>query len=155
MVLIKINLPEEIDLVSTNEMYVPHPYRGGKGAYLSKSGPLNKFQNQMHDVLNEVITDSEVNQIRKELENDQFAINLKIKYGLESSRFFSEDSSNYIKAVEDCLSQRLDIDDSRNVKVSIEKELTESQIVSIEISTYRLPYDIPEGKKWKALKKRK
>lgn len=147
---IKFNLPVDTELVSTNEMYTPLPCKGGKGAYKTKSAALRKFQEEMERILTEVISDNEVSALKSELENPKKVVFLSIKYGFDASKFFKEDSSNYIKAIEDCISNRLGVDDSRNCKVMVRKDLSDTNTSTVEIETYELEYELPEGKKWKA-----
>ena len=133
-------------------MYMPRPKK--RGAYLTRSVHLREFQDAMREYLIEAISDEEVASLKEELKNPKMVIHLRIKYGFESSTFFREDASNYVKAIEDCISRRIGIDDSRNCKVYVEKELSEETEAQIELETYELPFDIPKDKKWKASRKK-
>lgn len=152
--LIKLELPDDTEVVSTNDMYTPIPRKGGRGAYVTKSYPLRVFQDKMKEFLDGAITDEEIDELNQELEDRNVVLSLSIKYSFLRDSFFTEDSSNYIKSLEDCISQRLKVDDSRNCRVYVEKELSESSKIKVEISTYKLPYEIPGDRKWKALRSR-
>lgn len=112
-------------LISTNEAYY-HPVRKTKtGRYMSyvcKSESLKKLQEFYKEKLLEAISDKDVDNLRDDLESGiTKGVVLELFVGMPEKEIFEHDSSNYIKALEDCIVNRIKIDDSRNHCVSIEK----------------------------------
>lgn len=124
----------EIDnpkLISTNEMYM-HPVRktkrGSYTSYVCKSPYLKEVQEFYKDLLSKKISDEDVESLRLEIKegNGDVGIELSIRAGFPRTDLYEYDASNFIKALEDCIVTRIKIDDSKNLKVSISKELFES-----------------------------
>lgn len=113
-------------LISTNDAYY-HPVRKTKtGRYMSyvcKSESLKKLQEFYKEKLSEAISDEDISNLKKDLESSGTpkGIVLELFVGMPEREIFEHDSSNYIKALEDCIVNRIKIDDSKNHYVSIEK----------------------------------
>lgn len=112
-------------LISTNDAYY-HPVRKTKtGRYMSyvcKSESLKKLQEFYKEKLSEAISDEDIRNLKKDLETGvSKGIILELFIGMPEKEIFEHDSSNYIKALEDCIVNRIKIDDSRNHCVAIEK----------------------------------
>ena len=147
---------KDIELVSTNEMYMPRPCKGGRSAYLTKTSGMRKFEEKVKDILDEVFTDDIVNELTKELEDPQIAIRFHLHTRMPSESFFKVDSSNMIKALEDCIKVKIKIDDTRNCEVLSTKELIDSDLeATVTMETYTLDFDIPEDLWPKKVKKGK
>lgn len=133
---------KDIDLVSTNDMYLPRPMKGGKKAYLTKSGALRKFQDKMSDFLSKSLTDEVIHKFNESCEDRQSALKLTIDFHMDRSCFFSDDISNYIKALEDCISRRLGIDDVRNCELHLRKFYDNESYVYVKIESYTLDFEL-------------
>lgn len=125
----------EIDnpkLISTNEMYM-HPVRktkrGSYTSYVCKSPYLKEVQEFYKEVLSEKISDEAVMKLKSEVDsgNGNIGIVLTIHAGFPRKDLYEYDASNFIKALEDCIVNRTKIDDSKNLRVSISKDLFESE----------------------------
>lgn len=126
-------------LVSTNDMY-RHPVRKTKnGRYVSfftKTEDLIEMQDFYKEVLQEKISDEVIQQIKDALETDHYdGLELYISLGYTSG-LYTEDISNYIKALEDCIVKRTKIDDSKNLMVSATKYNTTSESPVLYVSMY-------------------
>lgn len=139
---------EKINLVSTNDMYIPRPCKGGKHAYITRSTALKSLQAFMEKNLVEKLPDDVVTILNEELKDygDDFAIKLKVAFYLPSKNFKKEDTSNYIKALEDCITKRTGIDDCKNVELSLKKFLTENDYMSVKVrlESYRISSELGE-----------
>lgn len=131
--------------VSTNDMYVPIPCKGGKKAYLTSSSELRKFHKAVEDLLQEYITDDEVIDLKEELTDRQKAIELSVVFELPSTEFFRKDTSNIVKALEDSIVNRIGVDDKRNCKVTLEKRISQDGELRMKVifNTYELDFEIP------------
>lgn len=125
----------EIDnpkLISVNEQYM-HPVRktkrGSYTSYVCKSPYLKEVQEFYKEVLSEKISDDDIEVLQSEVSSGggNVGVELTIRVGLPRKDIYEYDISNFIKSLEDCIVARIKIDDSRNLKVSISKNLFESE----------------------------
>ena len=147
---------KDIELVSTNEMYMPRPKRGKNGrwtAYVTKTNEMRDFEKKVSPLLESFIVDDTVKRLHDELEDKQKAIRLELTYYLPSFPFFTSDASNYVKTIEDRIKERIDIDDVRNCEVILRKVLSDNLSTHVKLETYDLDYEIPEGKWPKKIRK--
>lgn len=154
--IIEFDIPD-IEIASTNEMYMPRPKRGKNGrwtAYVTKTGEMRDFEEKVNPLLETLISDKVIKELQDELKNDiQRAIKLELTYYLPSYPFFTSDASNYVKTIEDRIKERINIDDVRNCKVVLEKRLSDTLSTHVKLETYELDYIIPEDKWPKKIKK--
>lgn len=119
-------------LISVNDQYM-HPVRKSKSgryvSYVCKSPDLKEVQQYYSEVLSESIKDEEV-QILRDFINENpkgRGLSLEMHLGMPESQIYEHDISNFIKAVEDCISTRLKIDDKYNLSVYISKYVLSSE----------------------------
>lgn len=133
--MINLVIEFEIDnpkLISVNEQYM-HPVRktkrGRYTSYVCKSPYLKEVQEFYKEVLSEKISDDDVEDLQSEVSSGggNVGVELTIRVGLPRKDIYEYDISNFIKSLEDCIVARIKIDDSRNLKVSISKNLFESE----------------------------
>ena len=141
---------EKPKIISTNEAYM-HPVRkckdGRYRSYVCKSPDLKDFQEFYKEVLQEKIPDDKVVEFKKYIEESlKNTLDISITYGLPENEIFKHDASNFIKALEDCISTRLGIDDSKNSRVSVTKTVYNSftsdwilriKIVASKVENYK------------------
>lgn len=152
--IIEFNIKNQV-LVSTNELYMPRPTRGGRSAYITKSPYARGIEEEIDRKLLELISDDIIKELSDELDDDQIAIKLMMNIELPEVDFFRVDSSNYLKFLEDRIKYRINVDDTRNVTVSSTKHINNDDKVwntNVKLETYRLPFDIPEGRWSKKIK---
>ena len=153
--IIEFDIPD-IEIASTNEMYMPRPKRGKNGrwtAYVTKTNEMRDFEKKVSPLLESFIVDDTVKLLHEELEDRQKAIRLELTYYLPSFPFFTSDASNYVKTIEDRIKERIDIDDVRNCEVILRKVLSDNLSTHVKLETYNLDYEIPEGKWPKKIRK--
>ena len=153
--IIEFDIPD-IEIASTNEMYMPRPKRGRNGrwtAYVTKTNEMREFEESVNPILESFIVDDTIKLLHEELEDKQKAIRLELTYYLPSFPFFTSDASNYVKTIEDRIKERIDIDDVRNCEVILRKVLSDNLSTHVKIETYDLDYEIPEGKWPKKIRK--
>ena len=112
--------------ISVNEQYI-HPVRrcndGRYRSYVVRSPYLKEVQ-QFYDEEFKRIPDEVVKDFQDYVsQSSENGLEIYIEIGMPKSQINENDSSNYIKAVEDCLSERLKIDDSHNITVSASKSI--------------------------------
>lgn len=152
---IEFDVPD-IEVASTNEMYMPRPKRGKNGrmtAYVTKTKAMRDFEASVDPILLEHLTDDVVSELSAELSDIQKAIRLELTFYLPSKPFFTSDVSNYVKTIEDRIKERVDIDDVRNCEVILKKVLSDDLSTHVRMSTYALDYEIPEDKWPKKIRK--
>ena len=140
---------DDIEIASTNEMYMPRPKRTKTGkwtAYVTKTNEMRQFEESVNPLLESFIQNDIIDELHKELEDKQKAIRLELTYYLPSFPFFTSDASNYVKTIEDRIKERIDIDDVRNCEVILRKVLSDNLSTHIKLETYDLDYKIPENK---------
>lgn len=138
---------KDLQLISTNEMYIPRPTRK-HGAYLTKSPKYRKFEPSINEQLDKLDKDK-LNKFINELNNDkQKAIRFIATFKIPQKKFFRSDCSNYIKAIEDCIKNKIGIDDSRNCEVLLNKVISENDTwdTDIILEIYDLDFEVPD--KW-------
>lgn len=115
-----------IDLVSNNEMYIPTKRKVG-GAFLRCSNELRDFKNNMILRMNESL--SQINLDPEKPYNFKIRISLpEYDYFINSrSRLRANDTSNFIKAIEDSVCENLGYNDRNNILVSAEKGYNKSK----------------------------
>jgi Holliday junction resolvase RusA-like endonuclease len=123
-------------LISTNDQYM-HPVRkcrdGKYRSYFCKSPALKELQDFYKDILLKNISDDIVSEIQESVNNGK-CLSVKFRLHVPSKEFYDHDASNFIKALEDCLSSRIGVDDSRNSHVSIKKIVSPDDIWRLNIS---------------------
>lgn len=125
---------EGLEVCSTNSMYIPTKGKGKKGAYLRKSPYLIKWQTEMKKMF-----DSEIFHTREELEefkkialDESRGILFYLKIGIPISEYATKslddlknnDTSNMIKAIEDCFATNIGLDDKYNITIVSQKGYT-------------------------------
>lgn len=141
---------------STNDMYIPCSARGGHGAYLRKSGTLNAFQTEFWNMMTDLYLDDIVRFLeysRSKYEHLGFKLTLWI--GMNDMWYIRNpddirpyDASNYIKAIEDLISNRIEIDDKYNMEVRVVKYGVDSErwIITAEMEPIDFhQYDTANG----------
>lgn len=152
---IDFDIPD-IEIASTNEMYMPRPKRGRNGrwtAYVTKTGEMRDFEERVTPLLETLIPDETVEELVDDLKDVQRAIRLEFTYYLPPSPFFTSDASNYVKTIEDRIKERIGIDDVRNCEVVLRKVLSDSVSTHVRLETYDLDYPIPEDRWPKKVRK--
>lgn len=124
-------------LISTNEMYY-HPVRKTKSgrymSYVCKSENLKSLQEYYKDILPDLIPDATIEDLKRGFDSGEYkGLSLKLCILVPMKELYEHDGTNFIKAIEDCISSRLKIDDSRNLQVSVEKVLSDSDDWSLEV----------------------
>lgn len=129
---------------STNDMYFSMPiqskyktYKNGKPRLSTRkirTPELKKFQEVMSHELSSRIPDEFVEECQSKIGSGQYCIKLSIYVGMPEDNYKTSDSSNYIKAYEDCISRRLGVDDSHNNSVSSTKYLSTDWELLTDIS---------------------
>lgn len=121
---------------STNDMYVPtsgamKTSKSGRRycrAFLRKSDWLNEWQNKMKEMFDSEFfyTKEELKEFSSEVLDNNLGLKMDIivsmpisAYGKRTLR--TNDASNYIKAIEDCISTGIGVDDKYNLVVSARK----------------------------------
>lgn len=117
-------------MISVNEQYI-HPVRKTKNgryvSYFAKSSYLKEVQSYFDEVLKEKIKDKDVEILVEETSSQDLpGVLLEMTLGLPRKDFYEYDLSNFIKAVEDCLTRRTGIDDNRNVELNVKKVIYET-----------------------------
>ena len=115
-------------LISVNDQYM-HPVRKTKSgrymSYVCKSPSLKEFQEFYKEALSQLIKDEDINQIKEFLAAvPHSGLQLSLEIGLPLRELYEHDASNWIKALEDSISTRTGIDDSKNFRVVVEKKYT-------------------------------
>lgn len=116
-------------LISVNEQYM-HPVRktktGRYSSYVCKSPYLKEVQEYYKDKLSVLITDDDIIKLKETSEDVVIpkGISLYIRIGFPKNQLHKHDISNFIKAIEDCISSRIGIDDAYNYNVSIKKTVS-------------------------------
>lgn len=132
-------------LISVNEQYI-HPVRKSKsGRYYSYFAPspyLKEVKKYYKDLLSKTISDNDVIKVNNFFYGDipGRGICLQMIVGLPENEFYKHDISNYIKAVEDCISERLGVDDSKNTAVSIQKMISHGWFLDVKINSADQPF---------------
>lgn len=124
-------LIKDLRLLSTNDMYVPTSGRGGRGAFLRTSSELAEFQERFAEKFSELELSLDQSKcysfdIRVSMPEFEYYINSR-------KRLRARDSSNYIKALEDCLTSKLGYNDRNNIRVSLEKGYNSSNLWYVEV----------------------
>lgn len=132
---------ENPELISVNEQYI-HPVKKSKSgkytSYFVKSSKLKKLQAFYDEQLKVKISDDEVNELKTYLSQHPYnGIELKICIGMPVTEINSHDTTNYIKALEDCIVKRTGIDDVKDYKVVAEKQISNDKwMVRIELAEH-------------------
>ena len=129
--------------VSTNEMYA----YGRKT--VRKSTKYKAYETEVLLKVRPALIGDSIKEFRDCLSKDyRRAINVTYEFQVPKRTYFRVDTSNYIKAIEDIIKSFIDIDDSRNVKLSANKVLSKDKLwhIHIKLQIYDLEYDIPKDK---------
>lgn len=118
-------------LISVNDQYM-HPVRKTKSgrymSYVCKSPSLKEFQEFYKESLSQLIKEEDINEIQEFLRTTfRSGLCLSIEIGLPPRELYEHDVSNWIKALEDSISTRTGIDDSKNLRVVVEKKYTNDE----------------------------
>lgn len=110
-------------MISVNDQYM-HPVKKTKTgrwvSYTCKSPSLKAYQKYYKEILDEQIDEDFINALKTWIDEDKsHGLSLEISVGIPKKEIYQHDASNFIKSFEDCLSERLGIDDSRNILVQI------------------------------------
>jgi Holliday junction resolvase RusA-like endonuclease len=130
-------------MVSVDEAYfhVPMKTRNGRmTTHAVKSGKLKDFQDNLESILKSVISDSFINKAKSLVKSGHYGIAITVVFSMPSSNYLTSDTTNYIKAYEDCISKATGIDDKYNVIFNASKKLSESDkwIATTELSVVPL-----------------
>lgn len=142
-------------LISTNDMYM-HPVKKCKNgrytSYTCKAPYLKELQEFYQEKLGELIRDEDIEILKSEVSKD-VGVKLEIELGIPKLSIYANDASNFIKSLEDCVVNRIGIDDKYNLEVSISKRVYEPEdseneewilkirISSVECKSYELLTD--------------
>lgn len=134
--------------VSTNDMYIPTARKRKKGgggfggAFLRKSDALKDWQYKIQKAFDEEFFYSKdylaklaswVNGLSLGLKLDlKVSIPEEEYWNSEDFTLYRNDASNFIKSIEDSIARGIGIDDTRNIKLSVEKGYNEDGIWYIE-----------------------
>lgn len=117
-------------LISTNDMYM-HPVKKCKNgrytSYTCKAPYLKELQEFYQEKLGELIRDEDIEILKSEVSKD-VGVKLEIELGMPKLSIYANDASNFIKSLEDCVVNRIGVDDKYNLEVSIVKTIHESEI---------------------------
>lgn len=152
---IEFEIPE-VEIASTNEMYMPRPKRAGGGkwtAYVTKTKAMRDFEKAVDPILKREITDDMVSELVEELGDHQRVIRLTMVYYLPVNSFFASDVSNYVKTLEDRIKERLGVDDVRNCEVHLKKLVADYVKTYVRLETYDLEVPLYEDKWPKKVKR--
>ena len=136
---------ENPEIVSVNEQYL-HPVSKSGFSYFTKSSKLVKAQRYFAEELPKYISEEDIKSLQEIVTKDMNkGIFISLEFGMGINNLYLRDVSNYIKAIEDCLSEHLQVDDCYNLKVCAEKmKLPEdikdpnSQFLRVTISDYTM-----------------
>lgn len=134
---------DEITPVSTNEMYS----YGRKT--VRKSAKLKAYTDSVLFQLKGKLKEEDILSFQNCLKEDyRRAIYVDYIFSVPKRSYFRADTSNYPKALEDIIKNIIDIDDTRNVKLSAEKILSSDKNwhITMTMQIYDLQYEIPADK---------
>ena len=134
--------------VSVNDAYVPtarkrKKYGGGfGGAFLRKSDALKDWQWKIQKSFDDEFfyPKDYLYQLASWVNGMSVGIQLNLKVSIPEEEYWNSedftlyrnDASNFIKAIEDSIAKGIGIDDTRNIRVSVEKGYNEDGIWYIE-----------------------
>lgn len=115
-------------LISVNDQYM-HPVRKTKSgrymSYVCKSPSLKEFQSFYEEALETLVSNEDVEWFKDYIKSvDRSGLQLSLEIGLPLREIYEHDASNWVKALEDSISTRIGIDDSKNLRVVVEKKYT-------------------------------
>lgn len=133
-------LVKGIKPLSVNESYMATSYTSGsgyKGAKIAPSPALTNYKEEMSALFEKAYGD-------RILDSDKlYTLRLifslpKLQFYYKNGKIRKQDTSNFIKPLEDIISQVIRVDDSKFVKVSSEKYFndTEEYYIAVEISEH-------------------
>lgn len=147
---------DDPQLISVNDQYM-HPVRkckdGRYRSYTCSSPDLKSLQSFYKGVLESKVIEDDI-KVLKDFVDEKFGngVLLEIVIGCPLKEIYENDASNYVKAIEDVIVKRTKIDDSRNLKVSIEKRYVEGdqwkllvRLSPYEVKKYRGEFDEEEN----------
>lgn len=134
--------------VSTNDAYVPTARKRKKGgggyggAFLRKSDALKDWQWKIQKSFDEEFfyTKDYLYQVASWVNNLKMGMTLELKVSIPEGEYWNSedftlyrnDASNFIKSIEDSIYKGIGIDDTRNIRVSVEKGYNEDGVWYIE-----------------------
>lgn len=118
-----------LKVCSNNDMYLPSKGKKGKGAFLRRSPYLHVWQGYMSEMMStyppEVFEEFKLLAL-----NERRAVTFSIEIGIPRNQYLkttdlkAHDTSNMIKAIEDCISSGIGLDDKYNIHVVATKGFT-------------------------------
>lgn len=124
MIIIVIDNPK---VISTNDMYM-HPVRktkrGSYSSYVVRSPYLKEVQEFYKKILENEITEEQIENLKSQIDKSH-GVKLSLLFSICQKDLYEYDVSNLIKAIEDCISRRIRIDDSYNLEVYSSKSFLE------------------------------
>lgn len=135
--------------VSANDMYIPTARKRKKGgggfggAFLRKSWQLDQWQNTVKQAFaDEVFYPTDyIALIASYINNHNIGAKFILKISIPKEEYWNEanefelyrnDTSNFIKAIEDSIFSNIGIDDKRTIKLEVEKGYNEDYVWYIE-----------------------
>ena len=128
-------------------MYLPtarkrKKYGGGfGGAFLRKSDALRNWQDKIQKSFDDEFfyTKDYLSTLASWINGMKLGLNLELKISIPEEEYWSEDytlyrndASNFIKAIEDSIARGIGVDDTKNIRVMVEKGYNEDRIWYIE-----------------------
>lgn len=127
-----------IEIPSTNHSYLSLPryypakhsrtLHNGKptriSTYKTKSKVYKDMERDVWKEMDKQLTPEDIKKYQDLLLSDQqLSVEVDVDFGFSEDGYFTRDTSNYIKSLEDAVKVRLGIDDSRHTKVSLTKHI--------------------------------
>lgn len=119
-------------IVSTNDMYFHRPKKSKKGnritTYTVKTGQLKEFQEYMDLELKSTLEyyKDTIEEMRDIISHGYHGLVIVTEFHMPFENYRDSDTSNCIKAYEDCVSRSMGIDDKQNLVYHAEKRCSES-----------------------------
>lgn len=137
--------------VSTNDMYFATPmksktktYKNGEPRLITRkvrTPELKKYQESMSTELSIKVKQEDVDKLKELTKSGHIGLSLSLSIGMPLENYEDSDASNYIKALEDCISNRLGIDDSNNPRITVDKYVSNSSMWEQSVVITTIPKD--------------
>jgi ribosomal protein S27AE len=134
----KYNIDFNLELegmVSVDSAYFHVPMKSKRcnrmTTHAVKSDKLKDFQELMSSILPEVIDKDKANNLRNAVSSGFYGLSVSVTYHMPRSDYMGSDTTNYIKAYEDCLGNSLSIDDKYNILFRAEKVMSGSDLWTV------------------------
>lgn len=133
-----------VRLISTNDMYIPTARgKSRKGAFLRKSDELRDFQRIITESFEKeyFYTKEYLHMIASYVNNTNIGLTMKLRISIpeeeywnpKNKKLYANDASNFIKAIEDAIYSNIGINDTRNIKLIVDKGYNEDGDWYVEI----------------------